>query len=125
MKNSFKLIALVLLAYTFHSGTQTVYAFASKKTDGKSSAEDSGSFVWVMKPDGGESCAKDSAISIEQGAEDLKKAKIKILASQKGDDGKMHAQMCGLPTGKLNLYKINKSDLPRAVTLGFEESASK
>jgi hypothetical protein len=33
----------------------------------------------------------------------------------------MRAQMCGLPTGGLNSYRIAKADLAKAQALGFQK----
>lgn len=79
--------------------------------------------VWITKADGSKSCEKDSGQSTEQGGEELKKAQVKILESKKGSDGKMRVQMCGVPSGSVNAYKILKADLPKAIALGFKESS--
>lgn len=79
--------------------------------------------VWVSRPDGGKSCEPTGAQAIEAGAAELGKVQVKVLDSRKGSDGKMRAQMCGMPTGKLNSYLIPRQDLERAVALGFMESA--
>ena len=34
-------------------------------------------------------------------------------------DGKLHAQMCGAPSGSTNAYLIPKDDLPQAVAQGY------
>jgi hypothetical protein len=75
--------------------------------------------VWVARGDGGQSCSPKSGQALEAGAGELQKAQVRVLESRKGDDGKMRAQMCGLPTGKLNAYRIPREDLGRAVALGF------
>jgi hypothetical protein len=85
-------------------------------------AMSSSSTVWVMQSDGGKSCESNSGNSLEQGAASLRKMQIKVLNSHKGNDGKMHAQMCGLPSGTANVYQINRSDLTKASALGFVEA---
>lgn len=80
--------------------------------------------VWVSRPDGAESCAPHDGAkngqSLDDGAMELRKGKVRILESRKASDGKMHMQMCGAPTGSANQYLIPRSDLPQAVALGFK-----
>ena len=78
--------------------------------------------VWVSRPDGAVSCAPDSAQSLEKGADELTQSKIAVLESRKGSDQMLHAQMCGIPKGTSNAYRIPKSDLRKAIALGFKEA---
>lgn len=80
--------------------------------------------VWVSRSDGAESCAPKSGQSLEEGAAELKKAGVRVLDQRKGDDGKMHMQMCGAPTGSMNAYLIARDDLPKAIAHGFAKSAT-
>lgn len=75
--------------------------------------------VWITRPDGAQSCTPKSGQTLEDGAADLRRAKVRVLDSRKGNDGKMHMQMCGAPSGTTNAYLIPKEDLPQAVTLGY------
>jgi hypothetical protein len=77
--------------------------------------------VWVSRSDGSQMCSTDSGQSLEKGSEDFKRAHIPVISSQKGSDAKMHAQMCGLPTGHVNAYEINKTDLAKANVLGYQQ----
>jgi hypothetical protein len=106
---TFPLLLFVVLLGIYQSQSQSLAADAT---------------VWVQQPDGGKSCEINSGDSLTKGAASLKKAQITILDSHKGNDGKMHAQMCGLPSGTANVYQIRKADLPKAMTLGFEEAKS-
>lgn len=45
---------------------------------------------------------------------------IQIYNSYKSTDGLMQAQMCGAPTGNINIFTINKRDLNQATKLGFQ-----
>jgi len=38
----------------------------------------------------------------------------------KSNDGLMHIQMCGSPTGKTNVFDINVQDVDKAQVIGFE-----
>ena len=79
--------------------------------------------VWVTRPDGGKQCEGATGQTLEAGAKDLQDAKIPILEQSKKNDGKLHIQMCGAPTGKNNSYRIPKAMLPQATALGFKELA--
>lgn len=101
-----------------HEGTspsQDTPATTSVKT---SSGDES---VWVQRPDGSKSCEAGSGTTTEKGGEELQKAGVQVLEKGKGDDGRMHAQMCGIETGKLNTYRIKKADLPKALALGYQQ----
>ena len=37
------------------------------------------------------------------------------------NDGKMRIQMCGSPTGNVNVYEIDKANLSQALGYGFTE----
>lgn len=83
------------------------------------------SFVWIKRSDGALSCGMEKAQSLEMGAAELKKANIRIFGSRKSNDGQMHIQMCGAPTGSENAYLIQKGDLPKAISLGFQGTHQK
>jgi hypothetical protein len=100
------------------------YAFGGKSApsgDSTNASSSSVETVWVSRSDGSQSCATDSGQSLEQGANDLKRAHINVVSSQKGNDTKVHAQGCGLPTGHVNAYEIQKSDLAKANVLGYQQ----
>lgn len=78
--------------------------------------------VFVGKPDGSRQCGMGSIVSLESMAEELKS--IKIISQAKKNDGKMYPMVCGGPTGVLNSFEILKSDLAKAVSLGFKEIKS-
>ena len=78
--------------------------------------------IWISRTDGGKKCAGDVAETLAQGATELNSAGVQILSSRKGNDGKQHAQMCGLPSGTENVYQIPSADFPKAVVLGFKEA---
>jgi hypothetical protein len=112
-KNSFWILIL-LLSFPF------LLAFGTKTSAGGASSSSS-EMVWVSRSDGSQMCASDSGKTLEQGADELRRSQIHVLSSQKGSDRKMHAQMCGLPTGKQNAYQIPKDDLGKANILGYQE----
>lgn len=53
-------------------------------------------------------------------ASELLNIGIDVICSQKGNDGMGHITVCGSNTGIINIYKINKINLPDAMSIGFE-----
>ena len=78
--------------------------------------------VWIAKSDGSKQCATDTALPLEQTAQELAQSKIHVLESKKSSDGKIRVQLCGAPTGSQNYYRIPKSELSAAIGLGFKET---
>jgi hypothetical protein len=78
--------------------------------------------VWITRPDGAQSCSTSGGQSLDDGAAELRKSKVRVLESRKGNDGKMRAQMCGIPSGSTNSFLIPKEDLARAVAQGYVEA---
>lgn len=96
-------------------------AMSPKKPEASSEARSSQQeSVWVSKSDGELSCEPGSGKSLAQGAEELKKAGIPVLDSQKGSDSDMHIQMCGAEKGTLNSFLIPKNHLSAAIGLGYQ-----
>lgn len=75
--------------------------------------------VQVYKYDGSLQCGLEKGLSPEDMEKELQG--IKVLARAKKPDGLMHIQVCGQPTGQINIYDIFETDLPRAVELGFKK----
>jgi hypothetical protein len=95
------------------------HAFSRKSTEAGSVQPAADNQVWITRADGAQSCSPKSGQSLETGAADLRNAKVRVLDSHKGEDGKMHAQMCGAPSGSTNAYLIPKDDLPQAIAQGY------
>ncbi len=74
--------------------------------------------VFVYKPDGSKQCSGKPGKSVESMATEL--SSVQIYSEESRYDGKLHAQMCGLPTGRINVYEIGISDLSAANKLGFK-----
>jgi hypothetical protein len=79
------------------------------------------SLIWVTRKDGATSCGTSKGQTLDEGASELQRNGVRVLGSRKGNDGKMHAQACGMPTGSLNAYQISRDDLPKALVLGYQE----
>ena len=84
----------------------------------KKSEKEEETTVWVYKYDGSLQCNIARAKSLKVMAKQL--AGIPILAQEKRHDGLMHITVCGSPTGKANVYKINKEDLEKAQAVDFK-----
>lgn len=123
------LIAIVVCAQASMS-----FAFTKAKLDSKtdsnstatassssSTSSSTGPTVWVAKADGSQMCKLNTGTTLDDGANELKQAHVRVVQSQKGSDQKMHAQMCGLPSGHTNVYEIQKEDLGKAMVLGYQE----
>ena len=81
-----------------------------KTTDGR---------VFVGRADGSLQCAMAKGKSPEEMEGDLEA--IKVYSRTKRQDGKSHIQVCGSPTGMLNLYEIPSSSLKEADLRGFKK----
>lgn len=80
--------------------------------------------ITIAKADGSLQCGLSAGKSLEQMAKDDLPG-IKILASEKKNDGLMRIQSCGAETGMLNTYKIRHQDLSKAQKAGFRVTGSK
>ena len=107
----------ILLALLLAGSTATPsHAFSKKSAD---------DLAWVQRPDGSLKCKPDTARSLEVDAKELELKNIKIYNQKKTTDHKMHAQLCGLPTGAVNAFQIRRSNLPLAVSAGFGDMPAK
>ncbi|MBI2712803.1 MAG: hypothetical protein HYX41_08125 [Bdellovibrio sp.] len=76
--------------------------------------------VWVSKSDGALSCEPGSGQLLEKSVDELKKENIHVLDARKGNDGKMHIQMCGASVGTTIQVRIPKEDLAVMQKKGFD-----
>ena len=70
-------------------------------------------------------CKRGNEVALDEMAKQLSDKGIKVLASRKGNDAKVHLQVCGASTGNLNVYKISFADLTTAKELGFRRLITK
>ncbi|MBL7542380.1 MAG: hypothetical protein JNL11_01120 [Bdellovibrionaceae bacterium] len=75
--------------------------------------------VRVFKPNGSLQCGQGKSIDVATMSKDLKD--IHIYKSSVENDGKIRIQMCGVPTGNVNVYEIDKTSLESALSFGFTE----
>lgn len=83
-----------------------------------STASQTAGNVFVFKADGSLQCGMGKAIAIEEMEKELKG--IKVLSRDKRPDGMMHIQVCGSPTGIINVYEIPAANLADAEARGFK-----
>lgn len=75
--------------------------------------------VEVFKYDGTLQCNMGKEIPLQEMANQLEVAGVKVLSMRKDKDGLMHVSMCGASTGKVNVYEISADALQIAEKLGF------
>lgn len=75
--------------------------------------------VLVYKADGSLQCGMAKGIPAEEMEKDL--GGIKVFSRMNQPDGKMHIQVCGSPTGRVNVYEIPISSLKDAEKRGFKK----
>ncbi|UOF01984.1 hypothetical protein [Bdellovibrio reynosensis] len=75
--------------------------------------------VKVFKADGSLQCGQGKAIPAAEMQKELKG--IKVYSATNQNDGMMRIQLCGSPTGMVNVYEIDRKDLDVALKAGFKE----
>jgi hypothetical protein len=75
--------------------------------------------VKVYKYDGSLQCGMGKAIAIADMQKELQG--INVYSTESKSDGLMRTQVCGSPTGKANVYEIDRSQLTEAKKRGFKE----
>lgn len=74
--------------------------------------------VLVYKADGSLQCQQAKGVSVQEMEKQL--AGIKVYSRDKRPDGLMHIQVCGSPTGMINVFEIDASNLAKAEAKGFK-----
>jgi hypothetical protein len=75
--------------------------------------------VRIFKYDGSLQCGMGAQKPLDAMKKEL--GKIPTYEQENKPDGLMHIQMCGQPTGRANVYLIDRKDLAAAIKLGFKE----
>lgn len=75
--------------------------------------------IFVYKPDGSLQCGMAKGESPQE-MEKLLEG-IKVYSRENRADGKMHIQVCGSPTGRVNIYEIPATSLKDAEKRGFKK----
>jgi hypothetical protein len=74
--------------------------------------------IKVYKNDGSLQCGMGKKIAVDVMQNEL--GKIPVFSSVNRNDGMMHMQQCGTPTGFVNVFEIPKKDLEAAKKAGFK-----
>lgn len=74
--------------------------------------------VKIYKPDGSLQCGMGQTIPAEVMQKEL--GDIKVFTAENRSDGLMHIQVCGSPTGMINVFEIQQGDLDQALKKGFK-----
>lgn len=76
--------------------------------------------VSIYKTDGSLQCHSEVLdTSLEEMQQALINNDIQVHHAAKSNDGLMHLQLCGSPTGNINVFKISESDIEKAQAHGF------
>jgi|GEM_PF-436638 len=75
--------------------------------------------VRVFKYDGSLQCKMGKPIEIAEMQKEL--GNIRVYSTDNKADGLMRIQVCGAPTGRANIYEIDRNQLEAAIKLGFKE----
>lgn len=78
-----------------------------------------GDRLQVYKLDGSLQCDEAKPVELDKMRLELKD--IAVYKSFKDHDGLMRAQLCGTPTGRINIYEIDRTSLSQAQGLGFKQ----
>jgi len=107
------------------SGAQPTFEStpSTGKTGTSGASDEAHATVLVYKDTGELQCGQGKAVKLDVMAKQLTSRRIRVLSSRTQDDGLMHVQVCGSPTGKINVYEIPASSLRKALRTGFKESA--
>ena len=89
-----------------------------------SKAPPSGKTVFVYKVDGSLQCGGGTKVTAEV-MEKNRLEGIRVISRKSQDDGRMHSQVCGAPTGHINVFEIPEGQLPTALARGFRQLQGK
>ena len=75
--------------------------------------------VFVFKPDGSLQCGERVGIAVQSMEQELRG--IQVFSRNNRPDGMMRIQVCGAPTGQINVYEIPATSLSEAEKRGFKK----
>jgi hypothetical protein len=76
--------------------------------------------IWVYKYDQSKQCDKKPGTAIEVMLKDFKAMSVTVFESKKQYDGLMRIQACGAFTGLANVFLIQKDDLNKVISRGYQ-----
>ncbi|MEC9281376.1 MAG: hypothetical protein VX642_01590 [Bdellovibrionota bacterium] len=108
----------------FAKKTENLPSFKEKTASKTGLGTGSTDWIQVFKPDGSLQCGMGAAISPEEMGKELRDKGIRIKRESKQNDSLMRIQVCGSPTGMINVYEIQSSNLEMVKKLGYKELKS-
>ena len=120
-------LLLTLLLLAFAACTSHPCKIEDRATAGASDVKEKGSTVkkdltsrvFVYKADGSLQCGQGSKVDLNTMQKEF--GSIQIFSSENKHDGMMRIQVCGAPTGQVNVYEIDVKDLEVALKAGFKK----
>jgi hypothetical protein len=120
MSRAFWCLSVILLCACASGHCRKATPPPTVASDEKAGDEvDTKAHIFVAKPDGSLQCKKGKGVPLEKMRDELKG--IEVFSQAKKQDGLMHVQLCGSPTGRHNLYEIAAKDLAAAEKLKFKK----
>lgn len=113
------LISLFYMAFVFTISCTSGHC--RRTPQGQSESMSPAEHVFVYKDDGSLQCQQKRGVALEIMAKELTEKNIIVYSSENRPDGKMHIQLCGSPTGMINVYEISDKQLDEALRLGFKK----
>ncbi len=74
----------------------------------------------IYRPDGSLQCGAAKGVAPQE-MEDKQLQGIHVYSRERRPDGLMHIQICGAPTGIINVFEIPASSLKEAENRGFKK----
>lgn len=97
-----------------------LFALAGAAQAPRCFAQSSASTVTIFKHDGTLQCGLGKEVTLAQMAAALEAAGVTVLARRKANDGKLHIELCGSASGRINVFEIPAASLRAAQKLGFD-----
>lgn len=108
----------------FAKKTENLPSFKEKTASKTGLGAGSTDWIKVFKPDGSLQCGMGASISPEEMGKELRDKGIRIKSASKQSDSLMRIQVCGSPTGMINVFEIQNSNLDMVKKLGYKELKS-
>lgn len=113
------LFSVVLAACTSGNCRSQKTGSAEEKAMATAVMAAAGTHVKVFKYDGSLQCGMGKAISLSDMQKEL--TGLAVYSAENKPDGLMHIQACGTPTGRANVFEIEKSQMDLAKKKSFRE----
>ncbi len=76
--------------------------------------------LWMQKPDGSKQCGFAKGVTPDEVLKQLTAKGISVTQARKGNDGLMHAMVCGGATGDTIDIEVPVDESPKLRKLGFK-----